>query len=84
MNSLNIYTFRQDYSLRLAYAAHEAVLEAFQKAYKRQPTCGLFVGSSGERDSHRSSVTARWTNGETGAKDAALIHTLAETVKYTT
>ncbi len=83
MSALPIFEFTLDPKLRYAYAAHEAVLEAFQKSFKRQPSCGLFIGSVGDKSTQRSTVTARWSNGEPGQKDAEQLRALAETVQYT-
>lgn len=84
MNAQTIFKFRLDPRLRVAYAAHEAVLQAFKTIYKRQPVCDLFVGTEGNRDTQYSLVTARWKDVDKvdAIRDAQLIRTLADTVEF--
>jgi hypothetical protein len=77
MNALPLFEFQEDPKLKYAYRAHEAVLEAFQKAYRRQPACGLFIGNGIGKS---STVTARWENGVDARPDALRLRELADDV----
>jgi hypothetical protein len=77
MNAVPLFEFPEDPKLKYAYRAHEAVLEAFQKAYKRQPACGLFIGNGIGKT---STVTARWDKGVDASADALKLRELAEDV----
>lgn len=82
MSALPLFEFKQDPNLKLAYNAYEVLLETFQKSFKRQPRCDVFVGIVGDRPNQRSCVTARWENGNDGREDAEQLLALAETVEY--
>jgi len=69
MYSITLLEFKNDYNLRNAGEAYEMLTAEFVKHYKRQPVCGIFIGTAGDKMNQFSTVTARWTTESEGRAD---------------